>query len=112
MVLSRKCSFDKKVVITYCASDHHACCFLFFSKNLEAECFLGFVLYSFGFIIAEVMIADENVFILPVVHKRVSREEFPRCSSKQKSPDTGCRNPPAVFSYLIVSCSENSWRVW
>lgn len=52
------------------------------------------------------MVSNENVLILPVIKKPVSREAFPR-NSKQKSLDTGCRNPPAVFSYLIVSCSED-----
>lgn len=54
------------------------------------------------------MISNEKVLILPVVQKPVNREKFPRHSSKQKSSDTGCRNPPAVFSYLIGSCSEDT----
>lgn len=52
------------------------------------------------------MISNGNVLISPVVQKLVSREEFP-CSSKQNSPDIGCRNPPAIFSYIIVGCSED-----
>lgn len=53
------------------------------------------------------MISNENVLIFFVIQKPVSREEFPFCSSKEKSSDIGCRNPPAVFSYLIMSCSED-----
>lgn len=53
------------------------------------------------------MISNEKVLILPVVQKPINREKFPRCSSKQKSSGTGCRNPPAVFSYLTGSCSED-----
>lgn len=53
------------------------------------------------------MIFNKNVLILPVIQKPVSREEFPHCSSKEKSSDIGCRNPAPVFSYLIVTCGED-----
>lgn len=78
-----------------------------FSKTLQAACFLDFVLHCFSFIIAEVIISNKNLLILSVLQKPVNREEFPSCSSKQKSFGTGCRNPPAVFSYLIGGCSED-----
>lgn len=78
-----------------------------FSKNLQAECCLGFVLHCFSFVIAEGVISNKNLLVLSVLQKPVNREEFPSFSSKQKSFDTGCRNPPAVFSYLIGGCSED-----
>lgn len=52
------------------------------------------------------MISNENVLIFPVIKNLSVGRNF-LVVALNKSPDTGCRNPPAVFSYLIVCCSED-----
>lgn len=47
-----------------------------FSENLQAECFLGFVLHCFSFVIAEVMISNKNLLILSVLQKPVNNKDF------------------------------------